>query len=379
MHQMLAPQIVVNIDDQRNTRRIGPDCPPTLLIPRKLHRASRILGKLGLVSQTSESFRDEWMYRTITDAAASHVLVHYLDYAVSFDSVWKRLDIPVLVHCHGFDITWDGVNQATGDRVHQDCYRDQVRALSDNVWFIANSSHTRSKLVDIEINPAKIFVKRFGVPLAPKPPALDAVARSSVLFLGRLVDFKGPTETVQAFASIARKHSGVTLDIAGDGPMSEALDQTIRETATQGCVQRHGVVDVREGKRLRDQAALFTAHNHLGKYSFQEEAFGVSLLEAMGDGIPVVTGRSGGIVDFVDHEANGLLFEPGDIDAHASMLDDLLSSTRKRNVLGHAAWETVRDNFQDKHEMEDFMTALDQTAERHSAATVVPAANRRAA
>ncbi len=307
---MLGDRVVVNIDDLRNTRRNDVLPVDTLYLPRKVSRLGRLTRSLGLTGLTDQKLRSEWLLRELRKSNASSVFVHFLDFAVQFQDVWQRLDVPVVVHCHGYDITWDVRDSVKGTPLHPAGYRNHVRSLPDNVWFIANSTYTGDQLRSLDINPSKIFLKRFGVPLSNRPVTLSGKPKD-ILFLGRLVDFKGPVETVDAFSRIAGKHSGTTLHIAGGGLLANDVDRKIAERNVGSRVRCYGSVDQLEGDRLRSVASVFTAHNQTGSITGQQEAFGVSLIEAMGQGIPVVTGRSGGITDFVHHDQNGLLFMPG--------------------------------------------------------------------
>lgn len=379
MRHMLGHRVVVNIDDLRNVDR-GASLPTdTQYVPRKMSRMMRLMRSVRLTRRTNGQLRSEWMLRTLADANASLVFVHFLDYAVRFNEVWRRLDIPVVVHCHGYDVHWNVRHMTKRNLVHPPGYKDQVRSLPDNVWFIANSKFTKGQLLGLEINAAKIFLKRFGVSLSEKPRKLMGNQVPQVLFLGRLVDFKGPLETTRAFSRVANKHPRTSLDIAGNGGLASELENLIRQLNIESRINLHGSVDPVHGKRLRRQAAIFTAHNQIGVITGQQEAFGVSLLEAMGEGVPVVTGHSGGIPDFVHHQENGLLFEPGDVDAHAGMLDDLLSSKRRRESLGAAAWETVRDNYQSHHELADMIDIFKQVTRSASAPTLTESPLRRVA
>lgn len=368
MRQMLDGQIVVNIDDLRNTPRGAILSNDTQYVPRKMSRMMRAIRAARLTGKTSEKLRSDWMFQTISQSNASLVFVHFLDYATQFNDVWRRLGIPVVVHCHGGDVHWDVRHMVKKKFVHSACYTDRVRSLAENVWFIVNSTFTKRQLQKLDINPSKIFLKKFGVPISEKPRSLSGKERPQVLFLGRLVDFKGPIETARAFSQIA--HPGASLDIAGDGELASELDDLIRELKLESRINRHGAVSPDRGAELRRRAAIFTAHNQSGAITGQVEAFGVSLLEAMGEGLPVVTGRSGGIPDFIRHQENGLLFEPGDIDAHAGMLDDLLSSKHRRESLGLAAWETVRDNYQSHHELADMNSIFQQVSRLGSCPTL---------
>lgn len=106
-----------------------------------------------------------------------------------------------------------------------------------------------------------------------------------------------------------------------------------------------GSVSKRKGDALRRQADIFPDHNQTGPVTGQTEAFGVSIIEAMSEGLPVVTGKFGGITDMIEHEKNGILFEPGYTTAHARALLELSHLQEKREHLGRAAWEKARQQF----------------------------------
>lgn len=360
MRSMLGPQICVNIDDLRHTNRGSDLAADTRYVPRKLSRLTRMAKTMRLTRATDQRLRSEWLLSEISRSGATSVFVHFLDFATQFHDVWNRLDIPVVVHCHGYDITWDVCHHLKGTPLHPTGYRDDVRSLPENVWFIANSNYTTDRLRQLQINPDKIFLKRFGVPLADRPKEHRPNDSPNLLYLGRLVDFKGPVETVKAFHRIAAKHLDAKFHIAGGGNLASLVDETIDQVCLRDRIKCYGSVDQTQGKQLRADASIFTAHNKVGEVTGQQEAFGVAMLEAMADGVPVVTGRSGGVTDFIDHQNNGLLFTPGDIESHASMLDQLLSSAPLRREMGIAAWETVRQNYQTQHERDDLIRIFSQ-------------------
>ncbi len=173
MRQMLGERIVVNIDDLRNTPRDAILPHDTQYVPRKMSRVMRAMRAARLTGKTSEKLRSDWMLQTISQSNASLVFVHFLDYATQFNDVWRRLGIPVVVHCHGYDVHWDVRHMIKKNVVHSECYTDRVRSLAENVWFIANSTFTKRQLQKLDINPSKIFLKRFGVPLSARPQSLS--------------------------------------------------------------------------------------------------------------------------------------------------------------------------------------------------------------
>jgi len=67
------------------------------------------------------------------------------------------------------------------------------------------------------------------------------------------------------------------------------------------------------------------------------EAFGMAVLEALGCGLPVVAGRSGGIGDIVSHEVTGMLVAPDDARAMAAALGELLASPARLERMAAAS------------------------------------------
>lgn len=70
----------------------------------------------------------------------------------------------------------------------------------------------------------------------------------------------------------------------------------------------------------------------------------VVLLEAMAMGKPVITTRSPGTVDTIEHEKNGILIEPGDAEALAHKIAQLWNDPTLREKIGAAAVETMRES-----------------------------------
>ena len=71
--------------------------------------------------------------------------------------------------------------------------------------------------------------------------------------------------------------------------------------------------------------------------SLMHEAFGLVALEAMAAGRPVIASRIGGLPDIVTDDKDGLLFEPGDVEALHAALARVLADSALRSRLGEAA------------------------------------------
>jgi glycosyltransferase involved in cell wall biosynthesis len=139
---------------------------------------------------------------------------------------------------------------------------------------------------------------RLGVPgerLEALPHYLpdEEIAESSradegefALVAGRLSVEKGVELAIDA-AGLA----GVPLKVAGDGPLADALRERARGTAAP--VEFLGRMPPEDLARLRREAAVVLVPSR------SDESFGLSALEAMGAGVPVIATRAGALPELV--------------------------------------------------------------------------------
>jgi len=307
-------------------------------------RAARRLGMIHRLPATRRAERH--LLSLLERQNTGAVLVHYATVAVKYRKVWQRTNKPIFVHCHGYDVTWDlRLPHPPHQAAHPPRYQEQVRNLPENVRFIANSHHTASRLEKIQIPSDRIVVKHLGVPVPQEPPRREARETLKLLYLGRLIDCKGPLELIRAFELARSRGLVAELCIAGDGPLREACASVAAASAFAKDIHLLGEVDAQQGESLRAAADLFTMHHQRGPASRQEEAFGVSIVEAMAAGLPIVSGRSGSLPEIVRHKVDGLLFRPGDIEAHADALLALARDRARRLAMGQSAWLQARREF----------------------------------
>ena len=280
-------------------------------------------------------------------AAADCSLVHFLNVALLCPEplVDAATDgRPVYVHCHGVDVTWDA-RQADGRPTHADDYLARALNLSRHVTLIANSDFTRKRLVVAGFDAARLVTKPLGVDVPPTPPVRGRRdGPLDLLYLGRLVDFKGPDLTLRAFEIACDRGLDGRLTFAGDGPMRAELERLRDASPHRDRIRLLGATDAATGERLRHAADLFVAHHRLGPDTRQEEAFGVSYVEAMADALPIVTARSGALPETVG-PAGGVLVEPGDVEAQAGTFLELADDPARRAALGAAGHARASEHY----------------------------------
>lgn len=95
------------------------------------------------------------------------------------------------------------------------------------------------------------------------------------------------------------------------------------------------------------------------------EPFGITTLEAMSSGLPVVGSRIGGIAETIVHGQSGLHFEPGNSEQLCALLRGLLESSDLRRRLGEAARQRAVEQYDwdqvvDRHYVQPFLLKFGQ-------------------
>jgi phosphatidylinositol alpha-mannosyltransferase len=159
----------------------------------------------------------------------------------------------------------------------------------------------------------------------PRPRELDADDRT-VLFVGRLEPRKGLEHLVRAMAHVQARVVRARLTVVGDGPERASLEALARSEG----------VDVRFLGRVRDDAlpAYFQWTDLVCSPATGGESFGIVLLEAMACGTPVVATRIEGYEELVGRSGCGRLVPPGDAEALATAICELLEREPERRAYG---------------------------------------------
>ena len=145
-------------------------------------------------------------------------------------------------------------------------------------------------------------------------------------------EWKGQAVLLEALGRL-RHHTGWTLWMAGGAqrPSEARYLQSLRDAA-----ERLGIADrVRFLGHRTDVPALLNLSDIFCQPNLAPEPFGISLVEAMSAGLPVVTSAAGGALEIVN-ESCGVLVPAGDAAALAVALERLILDSAERQRLGRA-------------------------------------------
>jgi glycosyltransferase involved in cell wall biosynthesis len=208
------------------------------------------------------------------------------------------------------------------------CISDFAR--SQVMGFAPEAAWPRLRVVHCGVDPSEF--ERNG---QPGPPA-DGAFR--VLYVGRLVPFKGQAVLLEAIASLRGSGIDARLTLIGDGPARPDLERRVAELGLAGAVELAGAVGQDEIRSHYAAADAFCLPSFA-------EGVPVVLMEAMAMRLPVVTTRVMGIAELVDEGESGLLVRPGRSDELAAALAKLARDPDLRERLGRRGREKVVAEF----------------------------------
>jgi glycosyltransferase involved in cell wall biosynthesis len=152
-----------------------------------------------------------------------------------------------------------------------------------------------------------------GVDLSLFHPRTDSRQPGPIrcLAVARLIERKGLGDLIRAMALLERGR--FQLEVVGGGSDEMVLRELAAEHGLADEVRFLGPLSRAEVARRYRAADMFTLPS-------SAEAFGNVFAEALASGLPIVGSSIGGIPDLVEHGTNGLLVQPGSIDALAAAI-----------------------------------------------------------
>lgn len=157
-----------------------------------------------------------------------------------------------------------------------------------------------------------------------------------VLFTGRLTKNKGVDFLIKAAPSIKG-----TVVIVGDGPERKSLELEIKKNKISNVVMV-GYINTGDQRLFH---AFYERADVFVSPSVWDEPLGLTILEAMAAGAPVVATRRGGILSLIQDKVNGLLVKPRNSKEIAEVVNTLLLDDKLRKKISGAAYKTVVERF----------------------------------
>ncbi len=255
-------------------------------------------------------------------------VVHINNYTMAPFWAARLLGIPIVFHLHGFPPTpLDG----SGKRNFR-----HVRAFV-SISHAVTESAVRAGINRDQIHEIQNFLERAPDPLPPPMPTTPAIG-----IFGRVTQWKGQMEFLRAamhlFPNLPTLRVYVVGDASdGDPEYFKKCRDIAHSSPYADQIEFTGVVN--------DVAAYYRRCTVVVHASTSPEPFGMVLIEAMAEAIPVVASIFGAAPEIIQDGVNGYLVDPNDPLAMAARIAELLADPKLACELGLRGHEMVCANF----------------------------------
>jgi len=297
-------------------------------------------GISGEVRAVFDNFIDE----TKPDCIHVHNM-HYFSkiHALAIQEISTKRGIPLILTAHN---VWD-------DNLFLD--------LTKNIkWshIIAVSHFIKREILGTGYNHRNITVIHHGIDqdiYSPKVNA-QAVFKKYPVLRGKKVIFhparmglaKGCDVSIKALRIIKERFPDVVLVLAGTKNIIDWVQSQQKDIAYMvSLVEFLGLEDnvLIDAFRLEEMPKLYAASSVCVYPSSVSEPFGLTMLEALSSGKPMVVTKTGGMPEIIKDGINGFIIPVKDFESLASRINCLLGNKELRERLGHTGRQMVEQQY----------------------------------
>jgi D-inositol-3-phosphate glycosyltransferase len=195
----------------------------------------------------------------------------------------------------------------------------------------------------ISVVPCGVDLERF----TPDGPVAARTGRIRLMSIGRLVPRKGMGHAIEALARLVADGCDAELVIVGGSGSGDALAADPEYQRLHGVAEGLGVADrvVFAGQLSQTEMPAMLRSADVVICAPWYEPFGITPLEAMACGVPVVASSVGGLIDTVVEDVTGVHVPPRDPEALAQALAALIADPERARAYGAAGRARVESRY----------------------------------
>ena len=235
---------------------------------------------------------------------------------------------PIINHIHGAEFDDFYVNASNNKKMliskaYNKC--DMIIALSDE-WKEQLSLIVPKERITVIENYSRIAEN-----------VIRYKCNYQVLFLGMIGHRKGCYDIPEVIENVIKEFPCCKFVIAGDGEIEEIKSHLVEKGVEKNVIFPGWVRGEEKDRLLRESDVFF-----LPSYN---EGMPMSILDAMGYGLPIISTTVGGIPKIVHDGENGYTYKPGDVEGFSRGLKDLLRQEDLLLDFGKESMQIVMDKY----------------------------------
>ena len=325
----------------RESRSVAPAAADVLV--RSIARHARTALWLAVRSLREGTFRHflaaGWLAERFRGEPIARVHAHFAKDAADIGVLLARLlGVPFTVTTHAADIFVPP-------------HRQRLRRLLERSSRVFTISDFNRRYLEGLIGPRlapRLHVTRLGIDPAVLPPRAPSSDPFTIVCIASgLGEKKGVPDLIEACRILKERRFRFRCLIVGsdpEGTRRAGLQALVRTKGLGDQVSLVGLLPWRTALERVARAAVFVLPA-IRTAAGDMDGIPVSLIEAMGIGVPVVSTRLSGIPELIEHGHRGLLVSPGDAQALASAVERIGACPELAASLGRRGREHVEATF----------------------------------
>lgn len=210
---------------------------------------------------------------------------------------------------------------------------------SDAYTVVSVDMKRNAQSLGVDMNRTSVIPMGVDARILFTPNAEVIRAHRQLLFVGRLDVQKGIELLIHVMPAILAEYSDCTLKIIGNGPQQRQLQEQIDRMGLNAHIELVGAVpNVDLPLHFRNSTLLVFP-------SLGSEGLGLVCAEALACECPVVASNLPAVLEVVQHEISGLIFQQGDCKDLTSKILVMLADPARRRAMGAAGREHVLAHF----------------------------------
>ena len=296
----------------------------------KLFKSSDIFENVEILTDQLDRLISELQ----PDVIHAHSIYVVFNKVISKLRKLNKLKIPVIVTVHGLPkplILPDGRETTDYNELVSDFGFDLVLAVSENV----------AEALKGHLEPGvhgKVRTIYSGIDLSVFKPLPDLDKQWDLAFMGRLEAMKSVDLFPEMLSLLKTNFPDLKMMMTGEGSLKDRLFQEFDEKGVSSMVDYRGVVETEDVPVLINKSRVFL-------YPSRREPFGLSIVEAMACGVPVITTDVFGPREIISHNYDGISVPPDDVEALVKAIETLLKDDELRKRISENALRSVQEKY----------------------------------
>lgn len=269
-------------------------------------------------------------------------LAEFLNTGATVKPIVEKCKIPLISNVLGYEIN--------DERFYEKFKEPYISLSKYQSYTVPVAKEMIHKLIGLGFKEDTIIYS----PIGPSNDFLELTPNynsNQFIFIGRMTETKSPLNLIKAFKMVVDLYDEAKMVMAGDGELMSEVKELITELKLENNIDLAGWITKEQQKNYYTESFCYVQHS-VTSSTGDKEGTPVSILEASGAGLPIISTNHAGIPDVIFDQQTGFLVEENDVQTMGDYMITLYKDRKLAKQLGEKGKQIVNDQFSLKSHLE---------------------------